>query len=56
MSPIKIRPAWSGKKGRGGAIISLPIEIRKEAGVNVGDYLSIAVKDGKIILCKMIEA
>jgi len=55
MTPVKIRPAWSGKKGRGGAIISLPAEIRKEAGVEIGEYLSISVEEGKIILSKIKE-
>jgi bifunctional DNA-binding transcriptional regulator/antitoxin component of YhaV-PrlF toxin-antitoxin module len=55
MNVIKIRPAWSGNKGRGGAIISIPVNIRTAAGVNVGDSLSISVVDGKIILSKIIE-
>jgi len=52
---LKIRHAWSGKKGRGGAIISLPAEILKEAGVRVGDNLSISVQNGRIVMSKIME-
>lgn len=51
---LKIRPAWSGKKGSGGAIISLPAKLRKEAGLNVGDYVSISLENGKLTMTKMI--
>ena len=49
---MKIRPAWSGKKGRGGAIVSLPVAVRKEAGLNVGDHVEMKVVSGKIIISK----
>ena len=55
LAPLKIRPAWSGKKGRGGAIVSLPADIRKESGLNVGDNVDMKVVNGKIIISKNIK-
>jgi bifunctional DNA-binding transcriptional regulator/antitoxin component of YhaV-PrlF toxin-antitoxin module len=49
---MKIRPAWSGKKGRGGAIVTLSSDIRKESGLRVGDNVDIKVVNGKIIISK----
>lgn len=52
---MKIRPAWSGKKGKGGAIISLPSLVLTEMNTKVGESLSISVEEGKIVMRKIAE-
>ncbi len=50
----KIRPAWKKKTGeQGGAIISLPVSLLREANIMVGDHLSISIKEGKLVMEKI---
>lgn len=50
----KIRPSWKKKTGeQGGAIISLPVSLLREANIIVGDHLSISIKEGKIVMEKI---
>lgn len=55
MDILKVRPAWSGKNGKGGAIISLPSKIRKEVDIQIGDSISLRVENGTIVLRKIKE-
>jgi bifunctional DNA-binding transcriptional regulator/antitoxin component of YhaV-PrlF toxin-antitoxin module len=56
MEIIKLRPAWSGTKGRGGCIITIPKAIRTEAGVQVGDCMTMTVMaPGEIRIRKIQE-
>jgi antitoxin component of MazEF toxin-antitoxin module len=53
---MKVRPAWRKRTGeQGGAIISLPISILSELGIEIGDSLSVSVEDGRIVLREVIE-
>lgn len=52
---VKVRRAYSGKAGIGGAIISVPASIRKEAGIFIEDYVSLACAGDGVVTVRKKE-
>ena len=55
METVKVRPAWSGKKGRGGCIVTIPKATRNEAGIKPGDCVTMTVTAPGEIRIKKIQ-